>query len=524
MQFWSGGSDAAAVGAQRRWLLRRRLGTAFAAVGALLAVFVAIVVFAGARFVRTGNDVINRWQPAEAGSNQILADLVNQQTGVRGYEITRQQRSLQPYTTYRAQERVDVARLHRLVANDRGLTKSLDALEAAAAVWRTKFAEPVIASGGVNRSAGASPTSKRYFDRIRARSATLTTQLSARASAARAARTVDGWWTVVFAALAALMVVLSGLVLWRGLNRWVLAPVERLAAQTRNLASGSTQREIVPDGPGELTELGRDVEAMRLQIATQLQDAERNQEELRARSEELTRSNDDLQQFAYVASHDLSEPLRKVANFCQLLERQYGAELDDRARQYIDFAVDGAKRMQALITDLLSLSRVGRNTDEFIEIDLDAKLDIALSNLGQRVPPDAVIERPAPLPKVWGDRALLISLLENLVGNALKYRRDDVAPVVRVSAELDEARHTWTVTVSDNGIGVEPEYAEKIFAVFQRLHLRDQYGGTGIGLALCRKIVQYHAGQIWLADVESGQGATFRFTLPEGKAFAQSRY
>jgi light-regulated signal transduction histidine kinase (bacteriophytochrome) len=151
--------------------------------------------------------------------------------------------------------------------------------------------------------------------------------------------------------------------MWRGLHRWVLDPVERLAAQTRLVARGDTYRQIEPDGPPELIALGRDVEAMRLQIAGQLARAEEIHEQLRQRTAELTRSNDDLQQFAYVASHDLSEPLRKVANFCQLLERQYRDQLDDRAKQYIDFAVDGAKRMQALITDLLALSRVGRTTD-----------------------------------------------------------------------------------------------------------------------------------------------------------------
>ncbi len=163
--------------------------------------------------------------------------------------------------------------------------------------------------------------------------------------------------------------------LWRGLHRWVLGPVDRLGAQTREVAAGDTYKQIVADGPVELTALGRDVEAMRLQIANQLARAEEIQDELRVRSDELARSNDDLQQFAYVASHDLSEPLRKVANFCQLLERQYGPQLDDKARQYIDFAVDGAKRMQVLITDLLALSRVGRTTEEFEPVDLERALD-----------------------------------------------------------------------------------------------------------------------------------------------------
>ena len=263
---------------------------------------------------------------------------------------------------------------------------------------------------------------------------------------------------------------------------------------------------------------------MRLQIAGQLARAEEIHEQLRQRTAELTRSNDDLQQFAYVASHDLSEPLRKVANFCQLLERQYGDQLDDRAKQYIDFAVDGAKRMQALISDLLALSRVGRTTDEFVPVELDAVLDRAIDNLTTVIEASgATIERATKLPCVSGDPALLTSLLENLVSNSVKYRREGVPPVVTVSAEPDDTQQRWVVSVSDNGIGIDPQYAERIFAIFQRLHLRDSYGGTGIGLALCRKIVEFHGGHIWLNAVESEFGATFKFALPRGGSFAQPR-
>jgi light-regulated signal transduction histidine kinase (bacteriophytochrome) len=181
--------------------------------------------------------------------------------------------------------------------------------------------------------------------------------------------------------------------------------------------------------------------------------------------------------------------------------------------------------MQALIADLLELSRVGRTTDEFVPVPLDAALDRALEQLDEQIATSgAQIERVTPLPTVPGDRVLLTSLLENLVGNAIKYRREGVAPVVRISAEHDEPAQRWTVTVADNGIGIDPQYAEKIFAIFQRLHLRDSYGGTGIGLALCRRIVEFHGGDIWLDDVGSDDtGATFRFALPEGDVHAEPR-
>ena len=329
---------------------------------------------------------------------------------------------------------------------------------------------------------------------------------------------------VVAVSLTVIMLVLVAGAIWRGLHRWVLEPIDQLAEQTRQVARGDTYKQIEATGPPELITLGRDVEAMRLQIAGQLARAEEIHEQLRQRTTELTRSNDDLQQFAYVASHDLSEPLRKVANFCQLLERQYRDELDDRAKQYIDFAVDGAKRMQALITDLLELSRVGRTTDEFEPVPLDAVLDRAVEHLAEPIAASgATLERLTPLPTVSGDRSLLTSLMENLVSNAVKYRREGTSPVVRISAERDDEDEGWTVTVADNGIGIDPQYADKIFAIFQRLHLRDSYGGTGIGLALCRKIVEFHGGRIWLEPVGSGAGATFKFALPEGGTVAQPR-
>jgi signal transduction histidine kinase len=371
--------------------------------------------------------------------------------------------------------------------------------------------------------AGGSPdvarvdAGKGVFDEIRIRAAALDRTLDARVAAERHDRVVDGALAGTFMGLALLVIAGAGFALWRGLYRWVLGPMDRLGGQTRAVNGGERDRAIEPDGPSELISLGTDVESMRAEIVMQLAAAERSAAELLRQGRELERSNADLQQFAYVASHDLSEPLRKVANFCQLLERQYAAQLDDRAREYIGFAVDGAKRMQTLIGDLLALSRVGRSTAGFVPVDLDVALDRALGTLADRIAEaGATVRRESALPTVPGDPALLTSLLENLVGNAVKYRRSDVRAEVLVSADADG--EFWTVSVRDNGIGVYPQYAERIFAVFQRLHLRDQYGGTGIGLALCRKIVDFHGGRIWLDELQSGPGATFRFTLPQAGA------
>jgi signal transduction histidine kinase len=513
---------------QRPWTLRRRIGQAFAALAGVLVLLVAAVVVATTEFVIAGNAVVYRWQPAVLATQRILTDLVDQETGIRGYALSHDTQFLQPYNQYRAAEKSDSAQLRSLIGGDAKLRRLLAALDTATQEWHDTVATPAVAGIGAGDPAAVQlvegAVAKQRFDDVRSRAAALSAEVADRAAQARHKRTVAGGIFIVAISLTALVLLAAAIALWRGLHRWVLSPVDRLGTQTRHVAGGDTYRQIVPDGPVEFTGLGSDVEAMRLQIAGQLARAERISEELRVRSEELARSNDDLQQFAYVASHDLSEPLRKVANFCQLLERQYGDQLDDRARQYIDFAVDGAKRMQVLITDLLALSRVGRSTEEFVPVDLDLALDSALVTLADRVAEaDATVERATRLPSVLGDRVLLTSLFENLVGNAVKYRREDVPPVVRISAEHDAEAHVWTFSVTDNGIGIDGQYAERIFVVFQRLHLRDRYGGTGIGLALCRKIVEFHGGRIWLAPVQSSPGATFRFTLPEGDQRAEQR-
>jgi len=510
----------------RPWRLRRRIGTNFGWLAAVSALLLALITFSTVRFILTGNDVIRRWEPATRQTERVLTDLLDQETGVRGYALTRDPAFLQPYRTAVTVEQRHLERLASLLGSDASLHRRFSALGAAARAWQRGIAQPAVRGIAAGDPAAIrlaeSMRAKALFDDVRAKAAALSNAVQARTDDARKQRRD---YLVVFVAALVVsigVIVAAGVVIWRGLHRWVLDPIERLGRDTREVAGGDTYRQIGPAGPAEFAELSRDVEAMRLQIAGQLARAEEIQEELRIQGDELARSNDDLQQFAYVASHDLSEPLRKVANFCQLLERQYGPQLDDRARQYIDFAVDGAKRMQRLITDLLALSRVGRTTEQFVEVDLDAALDDALATLAETINESgAQVERLARLPVVAGDQSLLTSLLENLVGNALKYRREDVAPVVRIAATDDDGGDDlWTITVEDNGIGIDPQYAERIFVVFQRLHLRDKYGGTGIGLALCRKIIEFHGGRIWLVErpVESGPGATFRFTFPKGDA------
>ena len=240
-------------------------------------------------------------------------------------------------------------------------------------------------------------------------------------------------------------------------------------------------------------------------------------EALDAQAVELRRSNAELEQFAYVASHDLQEPLRKVASFCQLLEQRYGNALDERGIEYIGFAVDGAKRMQVLINDLLTFSRVGRLNVTHATVDLDTTLETALGNLAAAIEESgAQIARPdGPLPQVMGDATLMTMLWQNLIGNAVKFRREDRAPQVIIDCERGTGDHHghWIFSVADNGIGIAPEFAEKVFVIFQRLHGRDAYTGTGIGLALCKKIVELHGGSIGI-DTSDNSGTRFWFTLP----------
>jgi light-regulated signal transduction histidine kinase (bacteriophytochrome) len=302
------------------------------------------------------------------------------------------------------------------------------------------------------------------------------------------------------------------LVLALGLRRVVEQPLSALAGEVRRVADGDFDAEVRGTGPREMVELGGDVDAMRRQIVAEFHALHDATEKLNRQTADLERSNTELEQFAYVASHDLQEPLRKVASFTQLLERRYKGQLDERADQYIAFAVDGAKRMQGLINDLLSFSRVGRLTREHVEIGVGELVQQALTNLSIAIEETgATVTVAEDMPRVRVDQSLIVGVFQNLIGNAIKFRAD-VPPEIAVGVRDDG--EFWEFSIADNGIGIEPEYADRIFVIFQRLHAKDAYPGTGIGLAMCRKIVEYHGGRIWL-DTAVPTGTTFRFTLPK---------
>ncbi|MEX2569962.1 MAG: ATP-binding protein [Gemmatimonadota bacterium] len=228
--------------------------------------------------------------------------------------------------------------------------------------------------------------------------------------------------------------------------------------------------------------------------------------------EELARSNAELEQFAYVASHDLQEPLRMVASYTQLLARRYRGRLDDDAEEFIAFAVDGVTRMQALINDLLAFSRVGTRGGELQMVETAPVVERSLADLAPAIQETGAEVTCDDLPTVSADPAQLGQVLQNLIANAIKFRKPDTPPRVHISAERGDEE--WIFSVADNGIGVGEEYAERIFVLFQRLHSRAEYPGTGIGLAICKKIVERHGGRIWL-ESEPGAGTTFHFSIPD---------
>lgn len=438
------------------------------------------------------------------------------ETAQRGYVLTGSEEFLTPYGN--AIERIETITpgLRDFVQDDPKQRKRIEAVIADVNSYVDDFAEPNIALAKRDREAArevvASESGKRRVDALRAQFTEIIDVERARRDQ-RAEESASLATQAQFASGAAIIVVLLALGLFVVfIGRTLVRPLRELRDVVRRIAEGDLTARPTRTYRGEAAELAEDVGTMAGALFAAQADLERRAQEIQEHAQALERSNADLEQFAYAAAHDLQEPLRMVASYTSLIERRYKGQLDDDADEFIRYAVDGAKRMQRLINDLLTYSRVNSSTASSSNVDIDDAAQEALANLQARVNErGATVDvQVADDAVVFGQRGQVVMLLQNLLGNALRFAGDDT-PTVQLQVQVvDDRIVAW---VDDDGPGIEPEYHERVFRIFQRLGARDEHAGTGIGLALCRRIVERHGGEIHVETAPIG-GARFHFELP----------
>ena len=487
------------------------VGIAVMAVFSLLAILIGALALTDLTQARSR--VVDKLDPAAYQASQLYVALLNQETGVRGYALSAQRPFLAPYSAGLTGEQQALRRLRPVLTGLPAARRALSQVIRKADDWRGSYAAPAIAqvaAAGTPAVGSGVQRGKADFDSIRVSMTALQDDIAAQrqrsqAGLTHAEGTLDGSFIGIAAGLLLVVILLT-----LGVRTAAIRPLARLAGDVRQIADGDYGHQLTRSGPREVRDLGTDVDSMRGRIVSELSAVRDGNAALQARTLDLQRSNSELEQFAYVASHDLQEPLRKVASFCQLLQRRYAGQLDEKADQYIEYAVDGAKRMQMLINDLLAFSRVGRIEQPRVLVPAADLLAQARTNLATVIRKTHARIESGELPSVLAEPTLLMAVFQNLLSNALKFRSEE-APHVTVSAARDG--EFWLFAVQDNGIGIAPDYADRIFVIFQRLHDKSTYPGTGIGLAMCRKIIEYHGGRIWLDTSVTG-GARFCFTLP----------
>jgi signal transduction histidine kinase len=508
-------------GAWSRWTTRRWLQIGVGVALAVLAVLGVLGVWVLKHAGTVTDQVVDRESSVLVASIRFEAAMLDQETGIRGYGLTGRADFLGPYAEGKAQEQAALRTLGPVTKGARERTDLATVLQRAQ-IWQDHVATPIAARKGdavTGLAARQAAGGKADFDSLRAAMATQQRHLEEARDAGRAdLDAVRVERDVIFLGIAAVILVIAGLV-FVGLRRGVTTPLERLATDTGQVAAGDFDHPIAGHGPADLRQVAVAVEAMRRRLTEELVFSGEARERLAAQAADLQRSNAELEQFAYVASHDLQEPLRKVASFSQMLRRRYSSELDERANQYIDFAIEGANRMQTLINDLLQFSRVGRLHESRVDVDLEKIYATTADTLSIAIEESGVHLSHDPLPTITGDPSQLGLLLQNLLSNAVKFRSPDREPEIHVSAVRDD--DTWHLAVTDNGIGIGPEYTERVFVIFQRLHTREAYPGTGIGLAMCKKIVEYHRGTIAI-DASHTPGTRITFTLPAAEPAQES--
>ncbi|KUL47451.1 MULTISPECIES: sensor histidine kinase [unclassified Streptomyces] len=492
----------------RRWL---RVGVAVSLL--ILVLLGSTGAWVLARTESLSTDLTDVRSPALTTAIRLESAMLNQETGIRGYGLTGTPEFRAPYDRGLVEQKASMKELAGLLDGDRAGLEGLKAVREAVGKWQERIARPIAAARPGSPSPLATERAeegKTSFDEVR--TALNDQQKMLRADRAGARKDLVDTMAVRNWVFGAIGVVILGLiaVVFEGLRRGINRPLERLGSDARTIAGGDFDHPITPTGPADLRHLSGEIDSMRRRLVRELDFKEQARVRLDAQAADLRRSNAELEQFAYVASHDLQEPLRKVSSFTQLLQRRYGGQLDDRADQYIDFAVDGANRMQVLINDLLDFSRVGRLHNDQQEVDLDKVFERTLSALSVSIEESEAVVTHDGLPTLVADPTQMGMLWQNLIANAVKFRRPGVAPRVRVTAVRED--ELWRFTVTDNGIGIPEEFTEKIFVIFQRLHTKDAYPGSGIGLAMCKKIVEFHGGTI-AVDPGYREGARITFTL-----------
>jgi signal transduction histidine kinase len=493
------------------------LGRMVAVVIAVMALFSMLAIIAAGVALANLSDarslVVSKIDPAAFQASQLEVALLNQETGVRGYALSARPGFLAPYTVGVAAQRRALGQLRQLLAGLPLAQADIAKVVAKVGGWQAGYAGPTIRRVQATGRPFVSPDVERGkadFDDLRHTLNSLQAYLAGRrAHAVRELSSSARTLNIACIGIAVTLLLIVAL-LTLAVRAAAIRPLTRLAEDVRQVADGEFGHPVGRSGPREMQRLGADVDYMRQRILTELDVARAAQAELEVRTADLERSNSELEQFAYVASHDLQEPLRKVASFCQLLQRRYAGKLDSKADQYIELAVDGAKRMQALINDLLAFSRIGRIAREREPVSTGALLSQAWANLSTRRKRPKTTLAAGDLPVVLAEGTLLTAVFQNLLSNSLKFHG---AGPTQIEVSARRGGEFWIFSFSDNGIGIDPEYAERIFVIFQRLHDKEAYPGTGIGLAMCRKIIEYHGGRIWL-DTSVQAGARFCFTLP----------
>jgi len=498
-----------------RWSLGRRVVVLAAGLALALAGAGTLAAVAVSSLNSALNDQTARIDPARVAAEDLIESLSGQQANVDAYVATA---SPPLKTAYAADGRAELGaarQLHTLLSGKPQLLRSLDTVLTNAATWQTATAAGVFAKTAPQRTAAATiRTDDTRFSVVARAFKTFSAQLTAAYTSATGQ--VQGATRTLVILLIVAGALIAGAVAASvaSLRRWVTRPILALRDDVRVVVGGALDHEIATQGPPEISRVASDVEEMRRRIVEELDRLRAAQDEIARQAEELQRSNADLEQFAYVASHDLQEPLRKVASFCELLERRYRDQLDDRGKQYVDLAADGAKRMQHLIRDVLALARIGRAQHKMVQIDTADALRQAMENLSEQIDATGATVTHENLPTIIGDPTLVTALFQNLVANSVKFRSED-PPVINVWATPEDDH--WRFSVQDNGIGIEPQYGDRVFIIFQRLHGRDEYTGTGIGLALCRRIVEFHGGRIWLGT-SAARGTTIEWSWPSAIA------